>query len=124
MIVTVITRHNVKLTPVQTPAWNSRHSGNIGPFEFEMEAEIPSGNASRIWNQLILRAVGRPQCIAYGQRLCLEFRERVVAALGSRIHCENHALTTVAGRSICSLATMDPDGFRLMGSERTVSSII
>ncbi len=66
------------------------------------------------------------QLLAYGQRLCLESIERVVAATWSRIHCEYHPLAAVAGRSICSLATMDPDGFCLVREqlERTVSSIM
>ena len=128
VIVTVITCRDLKITPIPTLAFSKTQidiQGNWSVRTWDGDRD-PSRNVSRIWNQLILRAVGRPQLIAYGQRLCLEFRERVVAALGSRIHCENHTLTAVAGRSVCSLATMDPDGFRLIGkrSERTISSII
>jgi hypothetical protein len=74
----------------------------------------------------MVSTVGRRQLLAYGQRLCLESSERVVAAIRSSINGEYHALAAVAGRSVCSLATMDPDGFRLLGkrSERTVSSVM
>ena len=62
--------------------------------------------------------------LADGQRLGLESSERVGAAVGSRIHCENHALAAVGSCCVCSLATMDPYGIRLVRnrSERTVSS--
>jgi len=55
--------------------------------------------------------------LAYGQRLCLESSERVIAAIRSRIHCEYHALTTVAGRSVGSLAAMNPDRVCIFNNE-------
>ena len=73
----------------------------------------------------MLRTIGR-QLLADGQRLCLESSERVVAAFRPRIHCENHALFAVTGCSVYPLATIDPDGFRLVGirSEKMVSSMM
>ena len=74
----------------------------------------------------MIRAIGGCQLLSNGQRLCLESSERVGAAIGSRIHRKYHALAAVTGCGVCSLATMDPDGFRLREnqSERTVSSIM
>ena len=122
VIVAVIKRHNVKLTAV--PAWRNRHSGKSVRSNLKQRPRSKS-EASRMQNQLILRAIGC-QLLADGQRLGLESSERVGAAIRSRIHCENHALATVAGSSVCSLATMDPDGLLLIGNrlERKVSSIM
>ena len=58
--------------------------------------------------------VGFLQRLAYGQGLCLEFRERVVAALWPRVHCKYHPLATMAGRFVRILLAMDPDGVPLV----------
>ena len=47
------------------------------------------------------------------QRLFQECLEGVATAIGSGIDRKHHALATVAGRSVCSLFAMYPDGFRL-----------
>ncbi len=85
----------------------------IAPIKLEVEPEIQVESEPYIKNQLILRTVGCGQLLPNGQRLCLESSERVVAAIRPRIHCEYHALAAVAGRSVCSLATVNPNGFRL-----------
>ena len=97
----------------------------ITPFAREVEAEVQV-ESEPYKNHLGLRTIRCLQLLADGQRLCLESRERVVAALRSRIHCEYHALAAVASRSVCSLATMDPDRVPLIGKrpERAVSSIM
>jgi hypothetical protein len=46
---------------------------------------------------------------------CLEISEGVVTAIGTRIDCEHHALVAMALRSVCSLATMNPNGLSLNG---------
>ncbi len=88
-------------------------SRKTAPFALGVEAEV-QGKRAALYVELILRTVGRLQLLAYGQRLRLESGERVIAAFRPRVHCEYHALATVAGCSVRSLATMDPDGVPLV----------
>jgi len=87
-------------------------STSTAPFALGVEAEV-HGKRAVLYVELIL-CTGRLQLLAYGQRILLEFGERVIAAFRPRVHCEYHALATVAGRSVRSLATMDPDGVPLV----------
>jgi hypothetical protein len=120
VIVAVITRHNVP-SQHQLSAWHNLRSGKSVRSNLRRRPS-PSRKRAVYKNQLIFRAIGR-QLLADGQRLGLESSERVGAAVGSRIHCENHALAAMGSRSVCSLATMNPDGIRLVRnrSEMTVS---
>ena len=71
-IVTVITCRDLEITPVPTLAISKTRIDIQG----NRSGRDRSRNASRMtFDQLILRTVGHLQRIAYGQGVCLEFRE-------------------------------------------------
>ena len=101
------------------------HQQGVGAVDIHRDCSVRAGASNgrgrrfraraRCGRRRVCRVRG--QLSTNGQRGRLELGEGVVAAIGTSIDREHHALAAVGSSSVCTLATINPNGLSLRGRE-------